>query len=173
MVSLDTEATYKDDKGVPHYAKHLPIDGMMPNGKDHTEAVMMCFEITPGDEVAVANLNDECHKESAGKYATALSANCETETTVDDHAMFEPGIGTAKTMLVYDLNDPPAGKCYNSFESNMTNEDVLSNENVGKHRGTDCPEVCKVTAKDSEDGGHTSKTDLTAYLAGYLEWIGA
>lgn len=49
----------------------------------------------------------------------------------------------------------------------------MTNEVVGKHVGTDCPVVCKVTAKDTEESGHPAKTEETIYSAGYLECINA
>lgn len=130
------------------------------------ETVIICLEISPGDIVAVANLDDECHKDTAGKIPKSLTMDCETLATVDVHADKEPGIGRAKTILVYDLNDPEAGKCYNSEETAATNDDVMTNEKVGKHVGTDCHERWKVSADDSKKEGSSAKAALYLYNAG-------
>ncbi len=126
----------------------------------------MCFEITSGDIVAVAYFDDERHKDPTGKNASPFSANKETLTAVDEHAETDPGIGAAKTIFVYDFNDPEAGSCYNSFATNAPIEDVYTAEGHGKHLGSDCHEVRKETANDSETEGHSAKAEFTLYNAG-------
>lgn len=105
IVLFDIEVEYKDDKGVFYYVKYLFIDGMIFNGKDYIEIVIIWLEMMFGDEVVVVNLSDECYKELVGKYVMVLLVNCEIEIIVDDYVMLDFGIGMVKIMLVYDLND--------------------------------------------------------------------
>lgn len=162
MVSLDTEAEYENDTGYSRHPDHFSVD---EEGVACT--VMICFEMTFGDMVAVANLKDERHVYSAGKRAKSLIIDRETFTTVDEHADTEHGIGRAKTIFVYDLNDPVTGECYYSEITATTNKDGMTNEKVGRHNGTDCHERRKETTKDSMDTGSPAKSEEKEYVAGY------
>lgn len=104
MVALDSEANNEECDGLTRSTCHLVVDG-----GEGAAAVIMWLEMTSGDAVAVAYFEDECHVYSSGWYSDSLSIGCWTLATVDVHADCEPGIGRAKTMLVYDPNDPVTG----------------------------------------------------------------
>lgn len=139
MVSLDEEAAPKELYGKSHHSCHK-TEGM----DKVTTAVMMCFEITSGDMVSRANFNDLCHVLSlVDVCATALSANCLTLATCDEHADTEPGMGVSKAILVYDANDHTSGEKHGSEMTDTPNDDGMTNDKAGTHAGTDCPDACK------------------------------
>lgn len=49
---------------------------------------------------------------------------CAAFTAVDDHAEKDPGMGRAKTILVYDPNDHEPGCCYSPLPTNTSDECV-------------------------------------------------
>lgn len=72
-------------------------------------------------------------------------------TTIDEHLDFDPGLGVAKTIGVYDPNDHGAVTCNGTFSHVSTDGCVWTCEDGSSHVESVVTVICVVWGEDAGD----------------------